>query len=247
MTLLKDKTALITGASRGIGRATAIAMAKQGANIALNYFGDQKEAEDLKVIILKEKVKCEIYYCDVSDFQKSKEMVADVLKDFGRVDILFNNAGIEISNSVARLSENDWDKVLDVNLKSCFNMIKHLYMNFARNGGSIINNASVCGVRGWAWQANYAASKGGLIALTKSIAKELGGRGVRCNAIAPGFIKTAMTDRMGADAKAEMLKTIPLKRLGTAEDVANVAVFLSSEMSAFVTGEVIKIDGGMCI
>jgi 3-oxoacyl-[acyl-carrier protein] reductase len=251
--MLNGKIALVTGAATGIGRACAIDLAKHGAGVALNYFGNKTEAENVRAEILKHGVKCEIYDCDVSNFKKSKEMCDTVLRDFGRVDILVNNAGIEISNSIARMGEDDWDRVLGVNLKGCFNMIKHLYLNFAKRDkniaptSAIINNASVCGLRGWQWQANYSAAKGGLISLTKTVAKELGGRGVTCNAIAPGFIETDMTARATNENKAELIKTIPLGRMGTPQDVANVVTFLASPMAAYVTGEVIKIDGGMCI
>ena len=176
--MLNGKTALVTGASSGIGSAIALDMARNGANIALNYVtGAETAAEAVRAQVLKAHVRCEIYACDVTDFSESKKMIQAVLEDFSRVDILVNNAGIARDNAILRMTEKDFDEVIDVNLKGAFHMIKHLYSHFAKNrAGAIINMASVCGVRGWAWQANYAASKGGLIALTKSVAKELAGR-----------------------------------------------------------------------
>lgn len=246
--MLKGKTAFITGASTGIGRAIALDMARNGANIALNHFGTQEQAEEVRNLILQEKVRCEIYECDVSDFEKSKKMINDVLKDFSQVDILVNNAGIARDNPILRISEKDYDDVMNVNLKGSFNMIKHLYSNFLKKrSGSIINIASVCGVRGWEWQANYAASKGGLIALTKTAAKELAGRGITCNAIAPGFIETDMTAKLNDEKREHFIASIPLARTGKPEDVAKLAVFLASDWASYITGEVIKVDGGLCI
>jgi len=246
--MLKGKTALITGASRGIGRVIALDMAQSGANIALNYFGESNEAEVVRKLILEENVKCAIYECDVSDFNASKKMVDDVLNDFSQVNILVNNAGIARDNPILRISEKDYDDVMDVNLKGSFNMIKHLYSTFMKNrSGTIINIASVCGLRGWEWQASYAASKGGLIALTKSVAKELAGRGVTCNAIAPGLIETDMTSGLKGDKKEEFVTSIPLLRAGQPSDVSKLAVFLASQGASYITGEVIKVDGGLCI
>jgi len=246
--MLSGKTALITGASRGIGRAIALDMAQNGANIALNHFGESEEAEAVRELILSENVRCELYPCDVADFHASKQMVDDVQRDFSRVDILVNNAGIARDNPILKVSERDYDDVMDVNLKGSFNMIKHLYPAFMKNrAGTIINIASICGLHGWAWQASYAASKGGLIALTKTVAKELAGRGVTCNAIAPGFIETAMTAELRGDRKAELLTSIPLKRVGQPSDVSKLAVFLASDWASYLTGEVIKVDGGLCI
>lgn len=246
--MLKGKTALITGASSGIGRAIAIEMAHNGANIALNYVGKQDEAEGVRELILKENVRCEIYECDVSDFIKAKEMTDKALKDFARVDILVNNAGIARDNAISRMSEQDFDDVMSINLKGAFNVIKHLYPNFTKNrAGTIINIASVCGVRGWAWQANYAASKGGLIALTKSVAKELAGRGVTCNAIAPGFIETNMTAKLTDNEREKLAASIPLSRSGKPGDISKLAVFLAGDGASYITGEVIKVDGGLCI
>jgi len=246
--MLQGKTALITGASRGIGRAIALDMAQSGANIALNYIGDPKDAEAVRELVLKENVRCEIYECDISDFNASKKMVEDVLKDFTQVDILVNNAGIARDNPILRITEKDYDDVMNVNLKGSFNMIKHLYPAFMKiRSGTIINIASVCGVNGLEWQASYAASKGGLIALTKTVAKELAGRGVTCNAIAPGLIETDMTAKLAGTSKDEFVAKIPLLRAGRPNDVSKLAVFLASDWASYITGEVIKVDGGLFI
>jgi len=246
--MLKGKTALITGASRGIGKAIAIDMAKNGANIALNYIGEPNEAEAVRKQILHENVKCEIYECDISNFNASKKMVDNILEDFSQVDILVNNAGIARDNPILRISEKDYDDVMDVNLKGSFNMVKHLYPSFMKiRSGTIINIASVCGLRGWQWQASYAASKGGLISLTKTVAKELAGRGVTCNAIAPGLIETDMTAGLKGDKKNDFVDSIPLLRAGQPTDVSKLAVFLASDWASYITGEVIKVDGGLCI
>ena len=246
--MLKGKTALITGASKGIGRAIALDMAQQGANIALNYIGESDEAEAVRKLILEKNVHCTVYHCDVSDFNASKTMIDNVLNDFSQVDILVNNAGIARDNPILRIREKDYDDVMDVNLKGSFNVIKHLYPTFMKiRSGTIINIASVCGLRGWEWQASYAASKGGLIALTKTVAKELAGRDVTCNAIAPGLIETDMTAGLTGDKKKDFIASIPLSRAGRPEDVSKLAVFLASEWASYITGEVIKVDGGLCI
>jgi 3-oxoacyl-[acyl-carrier protein] reductase len=246
--MLKGKTALITGASTGIGRAIALDMATNGANIALNYYGDAREAKSARQSILEKNVRCEIYECDVSDFTASKKMVDDIMNDFSQVDILVNNAGIAHNSPILRITEKDYDEVMDINLKGSFNMIKHLYPAFMRNrSGTIINISSICGVHGWEWQASYSASKGGLISLTKTVAKELGGRGVTCNAIAPGFIETAMTTDLKGDKKEKLVAKVPLSRVGKPHDVSKLAVFLACEGASYITGEVIKVDGGLCI
>jgi len=246
--MLKGKVALITGASTGIGREIALDMARNGADIAINYIGDTEVAEAVRTLVLKENVRCEIYNCDISKFDESKKMVEDVLKDFSRVDILVNNAGIAKDNPILRVTEADYDEVMDVNLKGSFNMIKHLYSSFMKNrSGTIINMASVCGLRGLEWQASYAASKGGLIALTKTVAKELAGRGITCNAIAPGYIQTDMTAPLVGGRKEQVMSSIPLGRGGRPEDVSKLAVFLASEGASYITGEVIKVDGGLFI
>ncbi|MCL2223982.1 MAG: 3-oxoacyl-[acyl-carrier-protein] reductase [Defluviitaleaceae bacterium] len=246
--MLNGKTALITGASSGIGKAIAIDMAKAGANIALNYYKDRECAEEVCELVKAEGVECKIYECDVADFTKTKELTDTILADFSQVDILVNNAGIARDNPILRITEKDYDDVMDINLKGSFNMIKHLYPAFMKQrSGTIINIASVCGVRGWHWQASYAASKGGLISLTKTVAKELASRGVTCNAIAPGFIQTAMTAALKGDKKDELVSSIPLSRVGAPTDVSKLAVFLASEGASYITGEVIKVDGGLCI
>ena len=252
--LLNNKTALITGASKGIGRATALAMAQQGANIAINYWDakdtdeNKKEAQALQQELEALNVKCNLYSCDVSDFSATKAMVAEVIADFTNVDILVNNAGVALDNPILRITEKDYDRVMDINLKGSFNTIRHMYSHLMKNRqGTIINIASICGLRGWPWQSSYAASKGGLIALTKTVAKELAGRDITCNAIAPGFIETDMTAGLTGDKKEELLSSIPLKRVGKPADVAQLAVFLASPLASYITGEIIKIDGGLCI
>jgi len=244
--MLKGKTALITGGSTGIGRAIALEMAKNGADIALNYLGHAEQAGAVRAEITALGQKCEIYPCDVSSFDESKKMIDAVIKDFSRVDILVNNAGITKDGLIMTMTEKDFDAVVSVNLKGCFNMIKHLSTHFVRNrAGCIINMASVVGMMGNAAQANYAASKAGLIGLTKSVAKELGGRGITCNAIAPGYIATDMTAVLPDAVREKFVEIIPLKRAGTPQDVAQTAVFLAA--AGYITGEIIKVDGGMYI
>jgi len=246
--MLKGKTAVITGAGTGIGKSIALKMAEQGANIAIIYIGDKTPAEDVKNQAEKFKIKAEIYECDVSDFIKSKEVCEKIIANFGSVDILVNNAGITKDNLILRMSEDDFDAVINVNLKGVFNLTKHLSKSIMRSGaGRIINISSVSGIMGNAGQANYSASKAGVIGLTKTTAKEFAGKNVTCNAIAPGFIATDMTADLPQAVKDHADKTIPLKRMGTADEIANVAVFLASDMSSYITGEVIKVDGGMCM
>lgn len=246
MKLLEGKTALITGAARGIGKALALKFASEGANIAftdlvIDEGGKQTEAE-LQALGVKAKG----YASNAADFNQTKEVVAEVHKDFGRIDILVNNAGITKDGLMMRMTEQQWDAVINVNLKSAFNFINAvLPIMLRQKGGSIINMASVVGVHGNAGQSNYAASKAGLIALAKSIAQEVGSRGIRANAIAPGFIETAMTAALPQDVRDEWAKKIPLRRAGKVEDIADVATFLASDMSAYVTGQVIQVDGGM--
>jgi 3-oxoacyl-[acyl-carrier protein] reductase len=246
--MLSGKTALITGASRGIGRAIALDMAGQGCDIALNHFEDLEAAREVCDLVQNEGVRCELYECDASDFTATKQMVDKVCEDFSHIDILVNNAGIARDKPIIRMSEADYDDVMDINLKSAFNLSKHCaHLMMKQRFGTIINIASVCGLRGWEWQTNYASSKGGMIALTKSVAKELAPRGITCNAIAPGFIETDMTSRATDEMKKEFCKEIPLRRTGTAKDVATLATFLASEGASYITGEVIKVDGGLCI
>ncbi|MFO7614528.1 MAG: 3-oxoacyl-[acyl-carrier-protein] reductase [Bacteroidales bacterium] len=246
--LLKDKTALITGAARGIGRAIALRFAAESADIA---FTDLKRDENM--VSLEQEIhglgrKCKGYASDASDFQGSEALLDQVIHDFDHIDILINNAGITRDNILLRMTEADWDIVIKVNLKSVFNMTKavHKFM-IKQRSGSIINMSSVVGVSGNAGQSNYSASKAGLIGFTKSMAKELGSRNIRCNAIAPGFIETEMTARLPEDVREAWIREIPLKRGGLPEDVANIALFLASDLSAYVTGQVIQVCGGMNI
>ena len=246
MKLLEGKTALITGAARGIGKAIALRFAAEGANIAFtdlvideNGLQTQQEISDLGV-------KAKGYASNAADFNQTKDVVAQIHNDFGSIDILVNNAGITKDGLMLRMTEQQWDAVINVNLKSAFNFINAVVPIMMRQRkGSIINMSSVVGVHGNAGQANYAASKAGLIALAKSIAQEVGSRGIRANAIAPGFINTAMTAALPEDLRKEWITRIPLRRGGEVDDIANVATFLASDMSAYVTGQVIQVDGGM--
>ncbi len=245
--MLNGKTAVVTGASRGIGRAVALKLAAEGADVALIYFGSREKAEAVKKTILSDYgVRCEAYQCDVSDFSASEETVKKITADFGGIDILVNNAGITRDRLVLQMNENDFDQVLDTNLKGVFNMIKHCYKGFMKKKyGKIINISSVAGLIGNPGQANYAAAKAGVIGLTKTVARELAGRHVCCNAIAPGFIETDMTEQF--QNNEAVLAAIPMKRMGRAEEVAALAAFLASSGSDYITGEVIRIDGGMAM
>lgn len=246
MKLLEGKTALITGAARGIGKAIALKFAAEGANIAFTDLKIDENGKQTEDEILALGVKAKGYASDASDFAQTKEVVDQVKADFGTIDILVNNAGITMDGLMMRMTESQWDKVININLKSAFNFINAvLPIMLRQRSGSIINMASVVGVHGNAGQANYAASKAGLIALAKSIAQEVGSRGIRANAIAPGFIETAMTAALPDDVRAEWTKKIPLRRGGQVEDIANVATFLASDLSSYVTGQVIQVDGGM--
>ncbi|MBR0331126.1 MAG: 3-oxoacyl-[Alistipes sp.] len=246
MKLLEGKTALITGAARGIGKAIAVEFAKQGANIAftdlrIDEVGQQTEAE-----LAAYGVKVKAYASNAADYEATHAVVAEVVADFGRIDILVNNAGITKDTLMLRMTEEQWDAVLTVNLKSAFNFIHAVTPVMSRQrGGSIINMSSVVGVSGNAGQCNYSASKAGLIGLAKSIAKEMGPRGVRANSIAPGFILTDMTASLPEEVREQWAKSIPLRRGGTPEDVAKVALFLASDLSAYVTGQTIHCCGGM--
>lgn len=246
MKLLEGKTALITGAARGIGRAIALRFAQEGANIAFTDLVIDENGKATEAEIEALGVKCKGYASNAADFAQTKEVVDQVVKDFGRVDILVNNAGITKDGLMMRMTEQQWDAVINVNLKSAFNFINAtLPVMMRQRSGSIINMASVVGVHGNAGQANYAASKAGLIALAKSIAQEVGSRGIRANAIAPGFIETAMTAALSDDVRKAWAQKIPLRRAGQVEDIANVATFLASDMSSYVSGQVIEVDGGM--
>ncbi len=246
MKLLEGKTALITGAARGIGKALALRFAQNGANIAFTDLVIDENGEQTKREIEELGVKCMAYASNAADFAQTAEVVEKVKNDFGHIDILVNNAGITKDGLMMRMSEGQWDAVINVNLKSAFNFIHAvLPIMMRQRAGSIINMASVVGVHGNAGQANYAASKAGLIALAKSIAQEVGSRGIRANAIAPGFIETAMTAALPDDVRQDWVKKIPLRRGGTTEDIANVALFLASDLSSYVSGQVIQVDGGM--
>lgn len=246
MKLLEGKTALITGAARGIGKALALRFAKEGADIAFTDLVIDENGKATEAEIAALGVKCKGYASNAADFAETEKVVAQVKEDFGRIDILVNNAGITKDGLMMRMSEAQWDAVIAVNLKSAFNFIHAvLPIMMRQRGGSIINMASVVGVHGNAGQANYAASKAGLIALAKSIAQEVGSRGIRANAIAPGYIETAMTAALPEDVRKDWISKIPLRRGGQTEDIANVAVFLASDLAGYVTGQVIQVDGGM--
>lgn len=250
MGLLTGKTALVTGAARGIGKAVAMKFAKEGANIAFTdlVLNDDMAAglEATRKEIEALGVTCRAYAGNAADFEETEKTVKQIHADFGSIDVLVNNAGITKDGLMLRMSEAQWDAVLNVNLKSAFNFIHACSPIMLRQrGGSIINMASVVGVHGNAGQCNYSASKAGLIGLAKSIAQELGSRGIRANAIAPGFIITDMTAKLSDEVKEEWSKKIPLRRGGTPEDVANIALFLASDLSSYVSGQVIQVDGGM--
>jgi len=246
MNLLKGKTALITGAARGIGKGIALKFAAEGANIAFTDIRYDEASQELERELTALGVKAKGYASDASSFDESDKLVSDVLNEFGTIDILVNNAGITRDNLLMRMTEADWDLVIKVNLKSIFNMTKAIQkVMLKQRFGSIVNMSSVVGLGGNAGQSNYAASKAGLIGFTKSIAQELGSRSIRCNAIAPGFIETDMTAKLPQDVREEWIKTIPLRRAGTPEDVANVALYLASDLSSYVTGQVISVCGGM--
>ena len=246
MKLLEGKVAIITGASRGIGSGIAKVFAQNGANVAFTYSSSAESALVLENELNALGIKSKGYKSNAADFNEAQKLVDDVMADFGNIDILINNAGITKDNLLMRMSEEDFDAVMNINLKSVFNMTKAVQKIMLKNRkGSIVNMSSVVGVKGNAGQANYAASKAGMIGFTKSIALELGSRNIRCNAIAPGFIETEMTAKLNEDVVKGWRESIPLKRGGSPEDVANVCVFLSSDMSAYVTGQVINVDGGM--
>ena len=246
MKLLQGKVALVTGAARGIGKAIALKFASEGADIAFTDLSidDNAKATEAEIAALGVKVKG--FASNAADFDDTHKVVDDIMKEFGRIDVLVNNAGITRDGLMMRMSEQQWDMVINVNLKSAFNFVHAITPIMMRQkGGSIINMSSVVGVSGNGGQANYSASKAGMIGLAKSMAKELGSRGVRANAIAPGFIITEMTGQLPDDVKAKWAETIPLRRGGTTDDVANVALFLASDLSSYVSGQVLHCDGGM--
>ena len=246
MGLLTGKTALVTGAARGIGKAIALKFAQEGANIAFTDLVIDENGKATEAEIAALGVKAKGYASNAADFAQSEEVVKLVKEDFGSVDILVNNAGITKDGLMLRMTEQQWDAVIGVNLKSAFNFIHAaIPVMMRQRGGSIINMASVVGVHGNAGQANYAASKAGMIALAKSVAQEMGPKGIRANAIAPGFIDTAMTQELSDEVRKEWMNQIPLRRGGTVEDVANCALYLASDHSSYVSGQVIQVDGGM--
>ena len=246
MKLLHGKTAIITGASRGIGSGIARVFAENGSNVAFTYSSSVDSAIKLQDELLEHGVKVKSYKSDASDFNSSQKLITDVISDFGQIDILINNAGITKDNLLMRMGEEDFDKVIEVNLKSVFNMTKAVQRTMLKQRkGSIINMSSVVGVKGNAGQTNYAASKAGIIGFSKSVALELGSRNIRCNVIAPGFIETEMTARLDQSTVDQWRAGIPLKRGGTPNDIANACVFLASDMSSYITGQTIHVDGGM--
>ncbi|WP_438961449.1 3-oxoacyl-[acyl-carrier-protein] reductase [Nonlabens sp.] len=246
MKLLEGKTALITGASRGIGKGIAQVYAQHGANVAFTYSSSEAPALELEKDLTALGIQAKAYKSNAASFQESQDLVAEVVKDFGTVDILINNAGITKDNLLMRISEEDFDQVIEVNLKSVFNMTKAVQRTMLKQrSGSIINMSSVVGVKGNAGQTNYAASKAGIIGFSKSVALELGSRNIRCNSIAPGFIETEMTGKLNEEVVQGWRDGIPLKRGGTPEDVANACVFLGSDLSTYVTGQTLNVDGGM--
>jgi 3-oxoacyl-[acyl-carrier protein] reductase len=244
--LLEGKIVLVTGASKGIGRAVATSCAQQGAHIAFTYLSSVEKGQELEAELAALGVKAKGYRSDAADFAAAQALIDAVIADFGQLDVLVNNAGITRDNLLMRMTEEAWDEVLRINLKSCFNTVKAATRQLMKQrSGSIINMTSVVGIKGNAGQANYAASKAGIIGFTKSVALELGSRGIRCNAIAPGFIETEMTAVLDEKTVQGWRDAIPLKRGGSPEDVANAVVFLGSDLSTYVTGQVLQVDGGM--
>ena len=246
MKLLENKTVLITGASRGIGKGIATVFAEHGANVVFSYSSSVDAANALETELQALGVQAKGYQSNAADFEQAQELVENVLADFSTIDVLINNAGITKDNLLMRISEEDFDKVIEVNLKSVFNLTKAVQRTMLKQRhGSIINMSSVVGVKGNAGQSNYAASKAGIIGFSKSVALELGSRNIRCNVIAPGFIETEMTAKLSEEVVAGWRAGIPLKRGGTPNDVANACVFLASDLSSYITGQVINVDGGM--
>ena len=246
--VLENKVALVTDASRGIGRQIAISLAKEGAQVIVNYNGSAAKAEEVVNIITEAGGRAEAVQCNVSEYAKAEELMKYIIGKYGRVDILVNNAGITRDNLLMKMTEEEFDAVIDINLKGTFNCIKHLSRQMLKQkGGRIINISSVSGVMGNAGQANYCASKAGVIGLTKSVARELASRGITCNAVAPGFIETEMTDVLSDSVKEAMNAQIPMKCFGNTEDIAGTVVFLASDAARYITGQVINVDGGMAM
>ncbi|WP_276392012.1 3-oxoacyl-[acyl-carrier-protein] reductase [Eudoraea chungangensis] len=246
MKILEGKNVIITGASRGIGKGIAEIFANHGANVAFTFSSSEAPALELEKALTEKGIKAKAYKSNAASFGAAEELVKQVLEDFGGIDILINNAGITKDNLLMRMGEEDFDSVIEINLKSVFNMTKAVQRTMLKQRkGSIINMSSVVGVKGNAGQTNYAASKAGMIGFTKSVALELGSRNIRCNAVAPGFIETEMTDKLDEKTVQGWRNAIPLKRGGLPEDVANACLFLASDMSAYITGQVLNVDGGM--
>lgn len=246
MKLLENKTAIITGATRGIGRGIAVEFAKQGANVAFTFSSSVDAANTLEIELNALGIKAKGYQSNAAEFETAQELAKEILKEFGSIDVLVNNAGITKDNLLMRISEDDFDKVIEVNLKSVFNMTKAVIRPMMKQrSGSIINMSSVVGLKGNAGQSNYAASKSGILGFSKSVALELGSRNIRSNVIAPGFIETEMTDKLDEATVDGWRNSIPLKRGGTPEDIANACVFLASDMSSYITGQTLSVDGGM--
>ena len=244
MKLLEGKVALVTGATRGIGKGIALKLAENGADVAFSFLFGPESAKEVEKEVAAFGVKAMAFKSDAADFAAAEKLIADVSKNFGRIDIVVNNAGITKDGLLMRMTEENWDDVMNTNLKSVFNITKNVQrIMLKQRSGSIINLSSVVGVRGNAGQSNYAASKAGIIGFTKSIAQELGSRNIRCNAIAPGFIATEMTAELGEETINEWLKSVPLKRPGTAEDVANAVLFLGSDLSTYVSGQTLNVCG----
>jgi 3-oxoacyl-[acyl-carrier protein] reductase len=246
MRLLEGKTALITGASRGIGKAIALKFASEGASIAITNIVEDETFVNAIDELKAHGANVKGYISNAADFADSQKVAEQIIKDFGKIDILVNNAGITKDTLLMRMTEEQWDAVIAVNLKSVFNLTKAVMQSMLKQkGGSIINMSSVVGVSGNAGQTNYSASKAGIIGFTKSVARELGSRNIRCNAIAPGFILTEMTDNLPPDIKSDWINKIPLKRGGTPDDVANAALFLASDLSSYISGQIIQVCGGL--
>lgn len=243
---MEGKVALVTGATRGIGKGVAMKLAEHGADVAFTYVSSPDKAKVVEDELNALGIKAKGYQSNAADYAAAEKLIADVVAEFGRIDAVVNNAGITRDGLLMRMTEENWDDIMDINLKSVFNITKHVQRTLLKQrSGSIINMSSIVGVKGNGGQSNYAASKAGIIGFTKSIAQELGSRNIRCNAIAPGFIETEMTGELGEDVMTEWLKSVPLKRPGSTEDVANAVLYLASDLSTYVTGQTLSVCGGM--